>query len=548
MPIRLQLFIASFAYVAFMIGIAWFAHVQMDKSAGAIGSLSTIAIDTYDKAFEGVDYAHKVQTAFVRFADAHKAAGATFADDASHAQVQKILDNLDVMIDRAMDDKSRELSKSLRVDIAALMKLPANAPAPDLDAIDKNLDKLVDRVGAAGFAYRTKADDAVDDADKLVAYGNRTLKIVTGITLSIAVVITFLLGHLIVPPIKRAVSVANAIAEGRLDNEIKLSGKKARSEPSLLLKALSVMQSSIADNITRIEKQTSEIGEKAAVDSKRKSEIEIAVKGFEKKVDHLLQSLVNSSDTMKSSSESMIQAVEKTDSNLQQTIAKTAEVSANVSTVAAAAEELSASVFEISNQVTRSSGIAKEAAQKTTSADGTIQRLSQSTDKISSVTGLIDDIASQINMLALNATIEAARAGDAGKGFAVVASEVKSLANQTAQATETISTQITDIQDIVRSVIEALNGIRTTILQMEGISAAVAAAVEEQGSATQEIARNIQETSTKVKEVSDNIIQVGSMSKGNKENSQAVLKSATSVSVLTDSMSEEIEGFLKKVT
>ena len=530
-----------------MMGIAWFTHAQMAKSAVSIDSLSTIAMDTYDKAFEGVDYAHKVQTGFVRFAGSHDAPGASFSDATSHAQLQKILDNLDVTIDRAMDDKSRDESKALRAKVEALMKLPAGATTPDLAAIDKDMDKLVDRFGSAGFSYRSKADDAVDDAAKLVSQGNKTLKIVAGVTFGIAAIITFLLGQVIVPPIKRAVMVANAIAAGQLDNEIKLSAK-TRSEPALLLKSLSVMQSSIADNIKNIESQSREIGEKAAVDSKRKSEIEVAVKTFEQKVDFLLQSLINSSDTMKSSSESMIDAVTKTDTNLQETIARTAEVSSNVSTVAAAAEELSASVSEISAQVSHSSSIAREAVQKTTAADSTILQLSQSAEKISSVTDLIGDITSQINLLALNATIEAARAGEAGKGFAVVASEVKSLAGQTAQATETITAQILDIQTIVRSVIDALNDIRKTIVQMEGISATIAAAVEEQGSATQEIARNIQTTSTKIQEVSDNIIEVGTMSKGTKENSQAVLQSVKSVSGLSDNLSDEIDVFLKKVT
>lgn len=547
MPIRLQLFLASLAYVALMMGIAWFSHVQLERSANAIVSLAKVAVDIYDKAFVSVNYAHKVQTEFVRYEAAHEGANASFSDGASRAEVQKVLDNLDVTIEHAMTDKDRDSAREVRVSIAALLSLPATAPRPDLKAIDEKLDKLISRFGSSSFTYRSNADDAVDDATKLVDYSNKMLKIVAILTLAIAVIIAVILGHLIVPPIKRAVSVADAVAGGRLDNEIDVD-ENARSEPSLLLKALSVMQTSIADNITRIEKQTKEIGDKAAIDSQRKSEIEVAVSAFEKKIDHLLQSMVNSSDTMKSSSESMIEAVAKTDNNLQQTISKTAEVSSNVSMVATAAEELSASVSEISNQVSRSSSIAREAAQKTTSADITIQQLSQSAEKISSVTDLIGDITEQINLLALNATIEAARAGDAGRGFAVVASEVKSLAAQTAQATETITAQISGIQAIVRSVIEALNGIRTTIVQMEGISANVATAVEEQGSATQEIARNIQETSARVREVSDNIIEVGSMSRKTKENSQAVLKSVASVSALSDTLSDEIEGFLKKVT
>jgi methyl-accepting chemotaxis protein len=164
-------------------------------------------------------------------------------------------------------------------------------------------------------------------------------------------------------------------------------------------------------------------------------------------------------------------------------------------TVASAAEELSSSVDEISRQVTHSASIANAAVDEANRTSEMINGLSQAAEKIGDVVGIIQDIAGQTNLLALNATIEAARAGDAGKGFAVVASEVKSLANQTAGATEEISAQISEIQSATKSAVVANETITKTIGEINEVATAIASAVEEQGAATQEVSSNIVQVS-----------------------------------------------------
>lgn len=185
-------------------------------------------------------------------------------------------------------------------------------------------------------------------------------------------------------------------------------------------------------------------------------------------------------------------AATELDTNAVSMASATDETSAQASAVAAASEQLSTSVNEISSQVVRSAEIADAAVKEARQSSESINALAEAASKIGDVVTLIQDIASQTNLLALNATIEAARAGDAGKGFAVVASEVKTLANQTAKATEDIASQVSDIQQNVDNSVSAIASITRTIENMDEITTAVSAAVEEQGVATQEVNQNIQ--------------------------------------------------------
>jgi len=241
----------------------------------------------------------------------------------------------------------------------------------------------------------------------------------------------------------------------------------------------------------------------------RSKSIDILTRAFEVKADELVGQVSSAATELQATAQSMTGIAGTATQQATNVAAAAEQASVNVQTVASAAEELASSITEISRQVAQSAKVAGKAREDARRTDGVVQALADGAQKIGEVVGLISNIAGQTNLLALNATIEAARAGDAGKGFAVVASEVKSLATQTAKATEDIARQIAQIQTATKDAVDSIRDIGTTIGEISEIAAAISVAVEEQGSATQEIARNVQQAASGTQEVSSNIVAVG---------------------------------------
>ncbi len=246
--------------------------------------------------------------------------------------------------------------------------------------------------------------------------------------------------------------------------------------------------------------------------------------------------------------QTMSAGAEETSVQANTVAAASEEASTNVQTVASATEELTASVAEINLQVAESARIAANAVEEAERGATTMEGLAQASDRIGEIVSLISDIAAQTNLLALNATIEAARAGEAGKGFAVVASEVKSLATQTAKATDDISAQINQMQSATSEAVEAISSVRTTIGSMSEISSAIASAMEEQGATTQEISRNIQEATAGVNDVTSNITGVSEAASQTGSSATDVLTAARELAVQADALKAEVEEFLKQTT
>jgi methyl-accepting chemotaxis protein len=289
------------------------------------------------------------------------------------------------------------------------------------------------------------------------------------------------------------------VAEGDLDAEVPYRDR--RDEIGELAQALATFKQNAVDK-TRIEAEERRRQELAA---RRQAAIEAHIAAFEGRVGEALAAVTAASDTMTATSQDLFAAAEHTNADARAAATASTEAAVNVQTVAAASEELSASIAEISRQVAHAATIAGRAVAETDATDATVGGLTEAAKRIGQIVKLITDIAAQTNLLALNATIEAARAGEAGRGFSVVAAEVKSLAHQTATATEDIAAQIAAIQGVSAQAVDAIHRIGMTVADVNAVATSIASAVEEQGAATREITRNTQEAARRTEKASASI-------------------------------------------
>ena len=262
------------------------------------------------------------------------------------------------------------------------------------------------------------------------------------------------------------------------------------------------------------------------------------------KVREIVELVAKAATSLHETAQGMVGSTEDSGQRSAAVASAAGQTTSNVQTVAAACEELSASIGEISRQVEGSANVAQRAAEQTRQTRATVDGLSEAAQRIGKVVELINAIAGQTNLLALNATIEAARAGDAGKGFAVVASEVKSLATQTARATDDIAEQVQHIRTATAAAVGAIGEISDTVEEVNRIAASIAAAMEQQTSATREISRGIGEAAEGTQQVSNNIARVSDAAAAIGRGARDVLDSAQSLSGNATSLRTEIEAFI----
>jgi methyl-accepting chemotaxis protein len=279
----------------------------------------------------------------------------------------------------------------------------------------------------------------------------------------------------------------------------------------------------------------------------RKAEMRRLADSFEGAVGEIVGTVSSASTELEASATTLTSTAERTQQLTTVVAAASEEASTNVQSVASATEELSSSITEISRQVQESARVASEAVGQARTTTERVSELSKAATRIGDVVELINTIAGQTNLLALNATIEAARAGEAGRGFAVVASEVKALAEQTAKATGEIGQQIASIQTATEYSVGAIKDISDTIEKLSEISSTIAAAVEEQGAATQEISRNVQQAAEGTHQVSSNITDVQRGASETGSASSQVLSAAQMLSGDSNRLKLEVGKFLDTV-
>ena len=349
-------------------------------------------------------------------------------------------------------------------------------------------------------------------------------------------------GRKVARPVSAMTAAMDNLAKGNRDVEIPALDRG--DEVGRMAQAVEVFKKNAIEMECMREER--EAADRKAQEDKGRAMNDLAT-SFETRILGIIDTVGSASTELQSTSQTMSEMAESASVKSTAVANASEETSTNVQIVAASVEEMSSTTNEITGQVARSNEITKKAVIDAEHTNQTVQGLTEAAQKIGDVLKLISDIAEQTNLLALNATIEAARAGDAGKGFAVVASEVKSLANQTAGATDEIAAQISSMQMVTGEAVDAIEGIGGTIGQINEIATTIAAAVEEQSVATEVIARNVQEASRGTAEVTSNISGVTELVSQTGSTSKQVLDSASQLSREVETLTAEVAKFLDEV-
>ncbi|NBN64502.1 methyl-accepting chemotaxis protein [Pannonibacter tanglangensis] len=449
-------------------------------------------------------------------------------------EIQRLFAEYEPRVARALDVAERSSNTALTADQQTILDEVATSRAL-ADRIATELARYVDHSEATGNRRSQEAGDMASSSGLLligVAVVGISLGLLAGLLVS---------RRFIVRPLTVMVDGLQRLAKGEFEFRVDYADQK--DEVGSIARAMEVFKVNAAERQGMLEEQVREASRKA----ERAEDIRQLTFRFQEDIDQALTILNSSATELEATAQSMASTAEETASQSGTIASAATQASANVQMVAGASEEMSSSIREVSAQIIKTSKLAANAKDQVVSATTRVSSLKTGAEAIGEIIELIRSIAEQTNLLALNATIEAARAGEAGKGFAVVANEVKSLANQTAKATEEITGQIGKMQSDVQNTVPVIELIANIIADLNDISSSVAAAAEQQSITTDEISRNISEAAQGTTEVSRNIAALSEAAETNSAATTQVLSTARALADRSGRLSTQVTKFISEI-
>ncbi|SFU08402.1 methyl-accepting chemotaxis protein [Pseudovibrio denitrificans] len=548
MTIRYKIFIPILSLIIVAMALMAFLVWQAAEGRENLGRVTLKALEAQRLSFTIVnDFEHAKEVVDTALAMTTFIEPEEFRREFNDINASLGMD-IEQTLDVALNDEMRQAVTSAQTafknwskDAAILLGITPSRMIPTKEKIERHNQALRSSINAI-------VSSTVSASQSALAQANADARRVNIISLSFALVVglaglgfALWLANGLSKPIVALTSKMGELASGAVDVDLNLAARK--DEIGKMQDAVIVFRENA---IARrdLEEQAKTERSRELTRQQKKEEV---VEQFRVVLERNVSMLSNQSMEMRSSSERLFDVANQATQQANSAGEASASASQNVETVAAAAEELAVSIQKISNQSTRANTLVASTSQIAQNTDNEVIALAKSAEQIGTVLNLIRDIAEQTNLLALNATIEAARAGDAGKGFAVVATEVKTLASQTAHATEEISAQINGIQSSTRSTVEAIGSITAAVKEISELTSSISDAVEQQQRATAEIAEAVQAASDGTAKAASNVVSVSGAINETTSEAGAANQSSALLEQVTNDLSAEVDSFLIRI-